>query len=67
MASANYWWEAEVGKLGQASFGNQNKNDNEATIDTWEREMSYFADASYLFETDSMVSVAVNGGIRIYD
>jgi len=66
-ALANYWWGADVAKLGEASYGNANKNYNLATVKAWTREFSYFADASYLIETDSMGAFEVNAGIRMYD
>jgi iron complex outermembrane receptor protein len=66
-ALANYWWGADVTAIGNDLFDNPNKNWNAATVKVWDREIAFFADASYVIETDDMGSFELNGGIRRFD
>jgi len=63
----DWFWGIDVTAMGEEKFGNPNKNWNSARVTAWEKELSFFADLAYTFETDDMGSFELNVGIRRYD
>ncbi len=66
-ALANYWWGVDATATGIEEFNDANRNWNSARVIAWEKELSFFADASYTIDAGDMGEIELNAGIRRYD
>jgi iron complex outermembrane receptor protein len=62
------WMETgeDMAAYGQDLFGNRQEHWQSSIIESWDEELSFFADVSYLFDLGNAGDLEVNGGIRNY-
>jgi len=63
----NWWWGIDVTQLGIDTFGNPQRNWNNATILDYDREFALFADIAYTLDIGDMGELELNAGIRRFD
>lgn len=63
------WWispEFDMAAYGQDLFGNRQAHWQNSVTESWDEELSFFADVSYVFDLGDAGDFEINGGIRNY-